>query len=118
MGLGRLRRNAYVIGSVLLLRREALDHVGAFDDERFFLYAEETDWAYRATRLGWRHRVVDDVQVEHEGAATSTDDARREGHFLAAHEIYLRKHHGAVGWQVSRPGNIAGLGGASRAAPR
>ena len=108
VGLARWRRSSYVIGSVLLLRREALDHVGPFDEERFFLYAEETDWAYRATRLGWRHRVVGEVQVEHEGGATSTDDARREGHFLAAHEIYLRKHHGAVGWQVSRLGNVAG----------
>ncbi|HET8987555.1 MAG TPA: glycosyltransferase, partial [Humibacillus sp.] len=107
-GLGRLRRNSYVIGSVLLLRREAIEHVGPFDDERFFLYAEETDWAYRATRLGWRHQLVDEVHVEHEGAATSTDDVRREGHFLAAHEIYLRKHHGRVGWQVSRVGNVAG----------
>ncbi|WP_246069754.1 glycosyltransferase [Humibacillus xanthopallidus] len=107
-GLGRLRHSSYVIGSVLLLRQEALEQVGPFDDERFFLYSEETDWAYRATRLGWRHRVVDDVHVEHEGAATSTDDARREGHFLAAHEIYLRKHFGALGWQVSRAGNVAG----------
>jgi GT2 family glycosyltransferase len=107
-GLGRLRRSSYVIGSVLLLRREALEQVGPFDDERFFLYSEETDWAYRATRLGWRHRVVDDVHVEHEGAATSTDEARREGHFLAAHEIYLTKHYGTLGWQVSRAGNVAG----------
>ncbi|WP_404392316.1 glycosyltransferase [Humibacillus xanthopallidus] len=108
VGLARWRRSTYVIGSVLLLRREALDHVGPFDEERFFLYAEETDWAYRAARLGWRHRVVDEVHVEHEGAATSTDDARREGHFLAAHEIYLRKHHGTLGWQVSRAGNVIG----------
>ncbi|MCU1538557.1 MAG: glycosyltransferase [Humibacillus sp.] len=108
VGLARLRRDSYVIGSVLLLRRAALDHVGPFDDERFFLYAEETDWAYRATLLGWGHRVVDDVHVEHAGAATSTDDARRESHFLAAHESYLRKHHGTVGWQVSRAGSIAG----------
>ena len=50
-----LQRGArFVIGSVLLLRAEALDQVGGFD-ERFFLYAEETDWAYRAHRLGWRH---------------------------------------------------------------
>ncbi|MEO7447830.1 MAG: glycosyltransferase, partial [Humibacillus sp.] len=97
VGLARLRRNRYVIGSVLLLRRSALDHVGPFDDQRFFLYAEETDWAFRASRLGWSHALVDTVRVEHEGAATSTDDARRESHFLAAHEIYLRKHHGAFG---------------------
>ena len=107
-GLGRLRRNRYVIGSVLLLRREAIEHVGPFDDERFFLYAEETDWAYRATRLGWRHAVVPEARAEHVGAATSTDAARREAHFHAAQEVYLRKHFGALGWQVSRAGQVIG----------
>jgi len=41
-GLGAWwRRSAFVIGAVLLLRDEAIDDVGSFD-ERFFLYAEET----------------------------------------------------------------------------
>ncbi len=53
MGLGRLRRRVdFVIGSVLLVRSEALDEVGPFD-EQFFLYAEETDWQRRARDLGW-----------------------------------------------------------------
>ncbi len=57
-GLGRLgARAGFVIGSVLMIRNEALAQVGGFDED-FFLYAEETDWAYRAHRLGWRHREV------------------------------------------------------------
>lgn len=108
VGLGRLRpRNGFVIGSVLLLRAEALDQIGGFD-ERFFLYAEETDWAYRARLVGWRHAVVDEVQAVHVGAATSTDPARREAHFHASQEKYLRKHFGAVGWQVARLVHVAG----------
>jgi len=102
LGLGRMRRGAhFVIGSVLLLRAEALDQVGGFD-ERFFLYAEETDWAYRAHRLGWRHAHVPDARALHVGAATSSDPSRREAHFHASQERYLRKHHGAVGWQSAR----------------
>ena len=56
VGLGRVvgDRADFAIGSVLLLRSEALAQVGGFD-EGFFLYAEETDWAYRAARLGWHH---------------------------------------------------------------
>jgi glycosyltransferase involved in cell wall biosynthesis/GT2 family glycosyltransferase len=108
VGLGRFRRNRYVIGSVLLLRREALDHVGPFDDERFFLYAEETDWAYRASLLGWRHALVPEARARHVGAATSTDAARRERHFHAAQEIYLRKHFGTLGWQAGRAGQVVG----------
>ncbi len=110
VGLGRLRRRVdFVIGSVLLLRAEALDQVGGFD-ERFFLYAEETDWARRASRLGWRHRVVPEVAASHLGAATSADDERREAHFHGSQERYVRKHFGAAGWQVARAGQVVGAG--------
>jgi glycosyltransferase involved in cell wall biosynthesis/GT2 family glycosyltransferase len=102
IGLGRWQRGAcYVIGSVLLLRADALDQVGDFD-ERFFLYAEETDWAYRASTLGWRHAVVNSAGAVHAGAATSTDPRRREAHFFASHERYYRKHFGGAGWQSAR----------------
>ena len=75
--LGRLLHGpTFVIGSVLLLRAEALRQVGAFD-ERFFLYSEETDWAYRATTLGWRHAVVSTASAFHAGGATSTVVASR-----------------------------------------
>ncbi len=96
---------------MLLLRAEALDQVGGFD-ERFFLYAEETDWAYRAHLLGWRHAAVPDVHAVHVGAATSTDDRRREAHFHASQERYFRKHFGAAGWQAARAAVVGGCDGA------
>ncbi|WP_447925823.1 glycosyltransferase [Georgenia muralis] len=125
LGLGRLRRRTdFVIGSVLLLRAEALAQVGAFD-ERFFLYAEETDWARRASRLGWRHAEVGDVHARHAGGATSQDESAREIHFHASQERYLRKHHGDAGWAVARAGQLVGasvrglvLGGDRRDAAR
>lgn len=102
LGMSRLWRGApYVIGSVLLLRSEALDQVGGFD-ERFFLYAEEADWAYRAHRLGWAHAEVTSVRAVHVGAATSTDPARRDSHFYASQERYYRKHFGALGWRSAQ----------------
>lgn len=108
LGLARLHRAPrFVIGSVLLLRAEALAQVGGFD-ERFFLYSEETDWAYRAHRLGWRHAVVPSATARHTGAATSSDALRREAHFHASVERYLRKHHGAGGWQAARVGQWLG----------
>ncbi|KHK99337.1 group 1 glycosyl transferase [Microbacterium mangrovi] len=102
MGLARLRRaDRYVIGSVLMLNGAAIDHVGWFD-ESFFLYAEETDWAYRAKLLGWRHTVTADAKAEHAGAGTSTDATRREVHFHAGQERFYRKHFGALGWTMTR----------------
>jgi GT2 family glycosyltransferase len=108
IGLGRLRRRTdFVIGSVLLLRAEALAQVGGFDD-RFFLYAEETDWAYRAHLLGWRHVLVDHVRATHAGAGTSVDPRRREAHFHASQERYLRKHYGSGGWLLARLAQLLG----------
>ncbi|GMA24873.1 hypothetical protein GCM10025864_26320 [Luteimicrobium album] len=108
VGLGRLRtREDFVIGSVLLLRAEALDDVGTFD-ETFFLYAEETDWARRAVARGWRHAVVPGAVATHAGGATSADEARRERTFHASQERYYRKHFGALGWQAARGAALAG----------
>jgi glycosyltransferase involved in cell wall biosynthesis/GT2 family glycosyltransferase len=117
-GLGRLQdrlhgHEGFVIGSVMLLRMEALEQVGGFD-ESFFLYAEETDWAFRAHQLGWRHREVPEARALHLGAATSADTTRRDTHFHAGQERYLRKHYGAARWQVAR--GAAVLGAAARAA--
>jgi len=111
VGLGSRRRTpadrSFVIGSVLMLRADALAQVGPFD-ESFFLYAEETDWAYRAALLGKRHLAVPEAQALHLGGATSGDPTRRETHFHASQERYLRKHFGATGWHTARAGVLAG----------
>jgi GT2 family glycosyltransferase len=84
IGLGRFpTRRTFVVGAVLLLRREAIDDVGQFD-ERFFLYAEEADWQRRARERGWSSCVCAAVVAEHAGAGTSTSARRREALFHAA----------------------------------
>lgn len=108
LGLGSLTaREDFVIGSVLLVRGAALADVGGLD-ERFFLYAEETDWARRARHAGWRHGVVPSARALHLGAATSADPGLRETHFHASQELYFRKHFGASGWAVNRLAVLAG----------
>ncbi len=107
-GLGRLRRHdGFLVGSVLMLRAEALTEVGGFD-ETFFLYAEETDWQRRARDLGWQVAHCPDAIASHVGAGTGGDEAERETHFHASHERYIRKHHGRAGWAVYRAAQIAG----------
>ncbi len=108
VGLSRLsRRRGFLVGSVLLLRREALTQVGTFD-ERFFLYAEEADWQRRAVRLGWHVRLVPEATASHAGAATATNPVLRETLFHAAQEIYVRKHYGSAGWLAYRAAVIVG----------
>lgn len=108
VGLGRLRRRAeFMIGSVLLVRGQALAEVGGFD-ERFFLYAEETDWQWRARQLGWGAALCPEVTATHVGAGTGGDPVQREIHFHASQERYIRKHFGATGWRVYRSAVLSG----------
>jgi GT2 family glycosyltransferase len=107
-GLGRLRRSCdFLIGSVLLIRGTALIDVGGFD-ERFFMYAEETDWQYRAARRGWEMRFCQDAEAVHAGAGTDRDEKRRMMRFHAGTERYIRKWYGRRGWGVFRIGSIFG----------
>lgn len=111
VGLGRLRRGRcdFLIGSVLLLASRALHDLGGFD-ERFFLYAEETDWQWRASRQGWKVRLCPEILATHVGAGTGGSSNRRRTHFYASHERFLRKHYGDGGWIVYRAGNLLGAG--------
>jgi GT2 family glycosyltransferase len=105
-GLSRLwRGRRFVVGAVLLLNGAALAEVGRFD-ERYFLYAEESDWQVRAQRAGWSVRVVEEVVATHEGAASSSDARRRDELFYASAETFARRWYGSVGWTVIRLGAL------------
>lgn len=54
----------WVSGTFMLVRKAAIDEVGAFD-ERFFFYVEETEWCYRMKKAGWRVHFLSDVRVLH-----------------------------------------------------
>lgn len=107
LGCGGLRPNAafFLSGAVLLLRGEALKDVGIFD-ERFFLYAEETDWQRRALAKGWLVAEVPEVQAEHLGAGSSSDGLLREEQFHRSGELFIRKWHGRPGWVIFRLGAL------------
>lgn len=118
VGLARLNRGAdFAVGAVLLLRWEALAEVGLFD-ERFFLYAEETDWQRRAHDRGWHATLCTDVVATHEGGAASEDPVRRERLFYAAQELYIRKWHGSGGWLLYRLAVISGAAVRALVLPR
>lgn len=102
IGLGRFNgATDFAVGTCLMLRWEALVETGLFD-ERFFLYAEETDWQRRAHNFGWTSGIVPDVVCHHVGAGTSADADRREAYFQAGTETYIRKWHGPWGWGLYR----------------
>ena len=52
-----VREVEFVMGACMLVRREAIDEVGAAD-EAFFLFSEETDWCYRFRAAGLAGRLL------------------------------------------------------------
>jgi GT2 family glycosyltransferase len=56
-------------GAALLVRREAADEVGLFD-ESFFMFSEETDWLHRFRAAGWEVWFTPAAEVVHLGGAS------------------------------------------------
>ena len=92
----RSRRPAeFLVGAVLLLRREAVDDVGGFDPA-FFMFSEEVDLCYRMRAAGWAVEFTPDAEFVHLGGASTKpvwDRMFREQ--LSGHLRFLAKHGGA-----------------------
>jgi GT2 family glycosyltransferase len=81
-----------LMGSCLLLRREALEQVGLLD-ERFFLYFEEVDLCWRLKQAGWRVLFVHDATIIHSaGASTKTAPQPNLVHRYRSLFEFYRKH--------------------------
>ena len=59
------------VGFCMLIRRNALNQLGDFDQATFGRgYGEENDFCMRAIAHGWRHVLADDVYVVHAGGGS------------------------------------------------
>jgi N-acetylglucosaminyl-diphospho-decaprenol L-rhamnosyltransferase len=67
------REAEFLMGSVLLVRPEAVEAVGGFD-ERYFMFSEETDWCYRFRQAGWKTWFFPGAEAVHVGGATTTQN--------------------------------------------
>jgi N-acetylglucosaminyl-diphospho-decaprenol L-rhamnosyltransferase len=87
----------WAMAAALLLRREALDEVGIFDEE-FFIYSEETDLCRRLRQAGWRTQYFPDVTVVHHESQFSVGiPERRINEMWRGRHRYWDKHHSVAG---------------------
>ena len=84
-----------VNGAFMLLRREAVESVGGFD-ERFWLYGEDLDWCERFAEQGWQILYWPDVEVTHiKGGSGGSGRSRTWRANVAFHHsmwLYYDKH--------------------------
>lgn len=78
---------AWVSGAVFLIKREAFEKVGGFD-EKFFLYKEEEDLCWRLRQDGWKIIYDPTVAVFHYGSVV----ASKGEHFIDSEEYFIKKH--------------------------
>lgn len=55
----------YLTAASMLLRKEALDSAGIFDEKSFFMYWEDADLCYRLRNAGWKLDVAPGAKVFH-----------------------------------------------------
>jgi GT2 family glycosyltransferase len=82
-----------VMGAYMLVRAEALAQAGLYD-ERFFMYGEDLDLAFRIKARGWRVFYYPAVTVlHHKGASSRKQSERSIREFYRAMRVFYRKHY-------------------------
>jgi N-acetylglucosaminyl-diphospho-decaprenol L-rhamnosyltransferase len=86
-----VREVEFVMGSCMLVRREAIVEVGPADED-FFLFSEETDWCFRFRQAGWEVLFFPGAECVHVRGASHGGRLYREN--LRGHLLFLWKHRG------------------------
>jgi N-acetylglucosaminyl-diphospho-decaprenol L-rhamnosyltransferase len=82
-----------VMGAYMLVRSDALAQAGLYD-ERFFMYGEDLDLAFRVKERGWKVFYHPAVEVlHHKGASSRKQSERSIREFYRAMHIFYRKHY-------------------------
>ncbi|MBN2620482.1 glycosyltransferase family 2 protein [candidate division WOR-3 bacterium] len=87
----------FVEGSVMMLRRTALEDIGCFDED-FFLYLEDADVCYRMKKHGWETWWIPRAYAIHyRGETFRTDNIHPAMHHSRGFALFFRKHYGLSG---------------------
>jgi GT2 family glycosyltransferase len=83
----------FVSGASVLLRTAALRDVGLFDAERFFMYWEDTDLAFRLRKAGWGMAVAEGSRVWHrQSASLGLGSPQLDAYAARSCFRFLRRH--------------------------
>ena len=102
-------------GAGVLFRADHLRDIGLFD-ERFFMYYEDVDLAWRGRSRGWRFAYVPSSRLRHVHAATSVEGSDMFQHFVERNRLVLLAKNAPRSLAVSAP--LAYLGSTASYARR
>jgi N-acetylglucosaminyl-diphospho-decaprenol L-rhamnosyltransferase len=102
---GGARAAGWLSGACLLLRREAFEQVGGFD-ESYFMFFEDVDLGERLGRAGWTNLYVPAARVTHIGGTSwrSRPAPMIRAHHDSAYRYLARRYdrwyHAPVRWAL------------------
>ncbi|MDY5786326.1 glycosyltransferase family 2 protein [Corynebacterium sp.] len=93
------RTAGWLSGACLLVRWEAFDEIGGFD-ERYFMYMEDIDFGDRLTRAGWDNVYCPDAVILHDQGhvAGAFPRVTVPAHHASAYRFQADRHPAA--WQA------------------
>lgn len=98
-----------IIGSCMLVRREAVDAVGLLDEDYFFFF-EETDWCARMQRAGWKVVFDPRYSIFHlQGKSAARINTRARIEYWRSRYTYFQKHFGVVSQYILQIGLVIRL---------
>jgi GT2 family glycosyltransferase len=80
------------IGACVMLRKEAIEELGYFDEDYFFFF-EETDLAYRLKKAGWKVYFIPCARIYHAQGKSVGSNMEARALFYKSMYIFLRKHY-------------------------
>ncbi|MBM9469147.1 glycosyltransferase family 2 protein [Nakamurella leprariae] len=104
-------RPGWVSSAVMMVRRVALDQVGAFDDD-IFVYMDDVDLCQRVTAAGWHvWYAADTTAVHFMGSSSRQVTGRASPEALRALNRWYARRAGATAGLALRVMEVVGFGG-------
>jgi GT2 family glycosyltransferase len=86
----------YLTAASILLRKEALEEVGIFDEKSFFMYWEDVDLCYRLRNDGWKLDVAPGAKVLHQESGSLGAKNSQLYRYYSASVVQFFKQHSKV----------------------
>ncbi len=93
--------NDWINAVCWLMPVRAFTEIGMFD-EKIFMYYEDQDFAYRASKLGYRFLLNANAPIVHLGGGSAKNILSRSLQHDASQLYFYRKHFGFFGASLSR----------------
>lgn len=103
----------YVSGAAFMMRKELVEKFGGFDED-FFLFFEETEWAWRLQQRGYYSMIFPEVKIIHlEGGSTEMGSYKAFNErtfrlYAQSRQLFYKKTKGGFFAALMKPLDLLG----------